>query len=183
MGYGYPAAPAEILLVDDDADCAYLTQRAFGQAKLRANLHHVDDGRKCLAFLRQQPPYAAAPVPDIVLLDLEMPVMDGRHVLAEIVKDESLKHLAVVVLTSQDEPADILRMYQLRCSSYIRKPPDYERYVEMIGKLADYWLSVVMFPGKRAVSEAMNDRSALEPARATADHKESPTPERVQSWR
>lgn len=183
MGYGCPAAPAEILLVDDDADCAYLTQRAFGQAKLRANLHHVDDGRKCLAFLRRQPPYSAAPVPDIVLLDLEMPVMDGRHVLAEIVKDESLKHLVVVVLTSQDEPADILRMYQLRCSAYICKPTDYERYVDMIGKFADYWLSVVMLPAKRAVSDPMNDRSPLEPVRASVDHKAPPTPERVQSWR
>ena len=141
---------AEILLVEDNEDYAYLTRRAFGQAKLAANLHHVNNGEKCLRFLRHQSPYTVAPVPDIILLDLDMPVMDGRQVLKEIVKDDALKHLAVVVLTSRDEQAEILRMYQLRCSSYICKPTEFHKYVEMIGKFADYWLSVVMLPTKRA---------------------------------
>ena len=182
MQYAYSSAPAEILLVDDDADYAYLTQRAFGQAKLRANLHHVDDGRKCLEFLRQQPPYAAAPVPDIVLLGLEIPVIDGRRVLAEIVKDESLRHLAVVVLTSQDEPADTLRMYQLRCSSYICKPTDYGRYVDMIGKFADYWLSVVTLPDKRAGRRTTNRLLDLEPALTLSDCTAPVTRDQV-PWR
>jgi chemotaxis family two-component system response regulator Rcp1 len=138
--------PAEILLVEDNEQYVYLTQRAFGKAKLIANLHHVDNGKKCLEFLRRQPPYASAPVPDIILLDLDMPVMDGRQVLAEIVKDEALKHLAVVVLTSGDEHSEILRMYQLRCNSYICKPMDFDKYVDMIKKFADYWLSVVKLP-------------------------------------
>jgi CheY-like chemotaxis protein len=140
------AIPAEILLVDDDEDYAFLTQQAFQLAKPVANLHHVSDGKKCLQFLRRQPPYSDAPVPDIVLLDLDMPVMDGRQVLAEIVEDEALKHLAVVVLTSRDERAEILRMYQLRCSSYICKPAEFDKYVDMIKKFADYWLSVVILP-------------------------------------
>ena len=140
--------PAEILLVDDDENYVYLTQRAFEQAKLSANLHHVDNGKKCLQFLRRQPPYSTAPVPDIVLLDIDMPVMDGRHVLAEIVKDEALKHLAVVVLSSRDEHAEILRMYRLRCSSYICKPAEFDQYMDMIRKFADYWLSVVMLPSR-----------------------------------
>lgn len=144
--------PAEILLVEDNEDYVYLAQRAFGKAKLPANLHHVNDGKKCLRFLRRQFPYGMAPVPDIILLDLDMPVMDGRQVLAEIVKDESLKHLAVVVLTSGDEYNEILRMYQLRCNSYICKPRDFDKYVDMIRKFADYWLSVVMLPTKRAGS-------------------------------
>ena len=138
--------PAEILLVEDNEDYVYLAQRAFGKAKLAANLHHVNDGEKCLRFLRHQFPYGIAPVPDIILLDLDMPVMDGRQVLAEIVRDESLRHLAVVVLTSQDEHDEVLRMYQLRCNSYIRKPLDFDKYVDMIRKLTDYWLSVVMLP-------------------------------------
>jgi two-component system response regulator len=137
---------AEILLVDDDENYAFLTQQAFRLAKLIANLHHVTDGKECLKFLRRQPPYSDAPLPDIVLLDLDMPVMDGRQVLAEIVKDDALKHLAVVVLTSRDEHAEILRMYQLRCSSYVCKPVEFDKYVDVIKKLADYWLSVVMLP-------------------------------------
>ena len=144
--------PAEILLVEDNDDYVYLAQRAFGKAKLVANLHHVNDGRKCLGFLRRQPPYGNAPVPDLILLDLDMPVMDGRRVLAEIVKDESLKHLAVVVLTSGDEDREILRMYQLGCNSYICKPVDFDKYVDMVKTLADYWLSVVMLPNNRAAS-------------------------------
>ena len=146
MGNAYAETPAEILLVDDDEDYVCLTRQAFEQAQLFANLHHVNNGKKCLAFLRRQPPYATAPVPDIVLLDIEMPVMDGRQVLAEIVKDEALKHLAVVVLTTRDEHAEILRMYQLRCSSYICKPAEFDKYVDVIKKVADYWLSVVMLP-------------------------------------
>jgi CheY-like chemotaxis protein len=144
------AKPSEILLVDDDENYVYLTQQAFKQAKLGANLHHVNDGRKCLQFLRRQPPYADAPVPDIVLLDIEMPVMDGRQVMAEIVKDDALKHLAVVVLSSRDEHAEILSMYQLRCSSYICKPAEFDKYVDVIKKLADYWLSVVVLPSRLA---------------------------------
>ena len=143
--------PLEILLVEDNRHYAQLTQRAFSQARLDANLHHVDNGRKCLAFLRREPPYALAPVPDIILLDLDMPVMDGREVLGEIIRDDALKHLAVVVLTTQDEHAEVLRMYRLRCSSYICKPVDFDKYVEMIRKFADYWLSVALLPTRGGI--------------------------------
>jgi len=143
--------PAEILLVDDDDDYVYLTRRAFEQANLTANLHHVNNGRKCLEFLRRQPPYSNAPVPDIVLLDIDMPVMNGRQVMAEIVNDEALKHLAVVVLTSRDEHAEILQMYQLRCNSYICKPAEFDKYVDVIRRFADYWLSIVMLPPRDRV--------------------------------
>lgn len=143
------AAPAEILLVDDDEDYAYLTRRAFGQVRSAANVHHVDDGKKAMAFLRKLPPYADVPAPDIVLLDLDMPVMDGRQVLAEIVDDAALRHLPVVVLTSRDRPADAWPLYQLRCSSYVCKRTDFDDHVDMIRTLADYWLSVVMLPARR----------------------------------
>jgi len=165
MVYAPAVTPAEILLVEDDEAYAYITRQAFGQAKLIANLHHVNNGKKCLDFLRQKPPYTAAPVPDVVLLDLDMPVMDGRQVLAEIVKDEALKHLAVVVLTTQDEHAEILRMYQLRCSSYICKPTEFDKYVDMIKKFADYWLSVVMLPPKADGKERMASGSFFQSAK------------------
>jgi len=138
--------PAEILLVEDNEDDVFLTRMAFEQAKLIVNLHHVDDGEKCMAFLRKQPPYADAPTPDLILLDLNLPVMDGREVLAEIVKDEALKHLAVVVLTTSYEAEDIATMYKLRCNSYITKPVDFEKFVDAVRKLQDYWFTVVILP-------------------------------------
>lgn len=142
------ATPVEMLLVDDDETFLQLTRFAFHKANLQVNLHHVNDGSKCLAYLRRQAPYTAAPVPDIVLLDIEMPVMDGREVLAEIVRDDALKHLAVVVLTSRDEHAEILRMYRLRCNSYIFKPTDFDKFVDVMRKFADYWFSVATLPSR-----------------------------------
>jgi CheY-like chemotaxis protein len=124
---------AEILLVDDNEDDVFLTREAFEAARLRVHLHHVDNGEKCLQFLRRQPPYENAPTPDMILLDMHMPVMDGHEVLSEIVKDESLRHLPVVVLTTSYEADDIQKMYGLRCSSYITKPIDFDNFVEAIG--------------------------------------------------
>lgn len=137
---------AEILLVDDNEDDVYLTREAFDAASLRVNLHHVDNGEKCLQFLRKQEPYANVPSPDLILLDMHMPVMDGYEVLKEIVKDDKLRHLPVVVLTTSYEAADIQKMYGLRCSSYITKPVDFDNFVKAIGQLAGYWLTVVVTP-------------------------------------
>ena len=137
---------AEILLVDDNEDDVYLTREAFDAASLRVNLHHVDNGEKCLQFLRKQGPYANVPSPDLILLDMHMPVMDGHEVLKEIVKDDKLRHLPVVVLTTSYEAADIQKMYGLRCSSYITKPVDFDNFVKAIGQLAGYWLTVVVMP-------------------------------------
>ena len=137
---------AEILLVDDNEDDVYLTREAFDAASLRVNLHHVDNGEKCLQFLRKQGPYANVPSPDLILLDMHMPVMDGHEVLKEIVKDDKLRHLPVVVLTTSYEAADIQKMYGLRCSSYITKPVDFDNFVNSVGQLAGYWLTVVVTP-------------------------------------
>jgi CheY-like chemotaxis protein len=137
---------AEILLVEDNEDDVFLTREAFDAASLRVNLHHVDNGEKCLQYLRRQGTYADAPAPDLILLDMHMPVMDGYEVLAEIVRDERLRHFPVVVLTTSYEAADIRKMYGLRCSSYITKPVDFENFVGMISQLAGYWLTVVVVP-------------------------------------
>lgn len=137
---------AEILLVDDNDDDVYLTREAFDAASLRVHLHHVENGEKCLQFLRKQGPYANVPSPDLILLDMHMPVMDGHEVLKEIVKDDKLRHLPVVVLTTSYEAADIQKMYGLRCSSYITKPVDFNNFVKAIGQLAGYWLTVVVTP-------------------------------------
>lgn len=137
---------AEILLVEDNEDDVFLTREAFDAASLKVNLNHVDNGEKCLQYLRQEGVYAGSPAPDLILLDMHMPVMDGYEVLSEIVKDERLRHFPVVVLTTSYEAADIKKMYGLRCSSYITKPVDFESFVKVIAQLAGYWLTVVVVP-------------------------------------
>ncbi len=137
---------AEILLVEDNEDDVFLTREAFEAASLRVNLHHVENGEKCLQFLRKQGAYANAPTPDLILLDMNMPVMDGHEVLSIMVADDQLNHFPVVVLTTSYEAADIQKMYKLRCNSYITKPVDFDNFVEAIGKLAGYWLTVVVVP-------------------------------------
>jgi two-component system, chemotaxis family, response regulator Rcp1 len=139
--------PAEILLVEDEENEVELTKEGFARANLMVNLHHVDDGEKCLAFLRKQVPYADVPTPDLILLDLNMPRMDGREVMAEIVRDEALRHLPVVVLTTSSAEEDILEMYRLRCNSYIIKPVGFEEFVQAITLLGGYWLTLTMLPG------------------------------------
>ncbi|WP_395059904.1 response regulator [Polaromonas sp.] len=143
---------AEILLVEDNEDDVFLTREAFDAASLRVHLHHVDNGVKCLQFLRKQGDYAAAPSPDLILLDMHMPVMNGFEVLSEIVKDEQLRHLPVVVLTTSYEAADIQKMYGLRCNSYITKPVDFGNFVKVIGELAGYWLTVVVVVPEPGIS-------------------------------
>lgn len=139
--------PAEILLVEDNDNDVELTRVGFKKSKLMVNLHHAKDGEECMAFIRKEGKYAAAPTPDIILLDLNMPRMDGREVLAEISRDASLRYLPVVILTTSREEQEILKMYQLRCSSYIVKPVDFGQFVRAIQSFTDYWLTVVVLPG------------------------------------
>jgi len=138
--------PAEILLVEDNENDVVLTRQGFKLAKLSANLHHARNGEECLAFLRQQGEYAQSPTPDLILLDLNMPRMDGRAVLAELVADEKLRHLPVVILTTSAEEQEVLRMYQLRCSSYIVKPVDFDEFLRVIRLVSEYWFTVVVLP-------------------------------------
>ena len=135
-----------VLLVEDNEDDVYLTREAFESGGLRVNLHHVDNGVKCLQFLRREGIYGDAPTPDIILLDMHMPLMDGHDVLTEIVKDPKLQHLVVVVLTTSGEASDIRKMYDLRCNSYITKPVDFDNFTKLISGLTGYWLTVVKLP-------------------------------------
>ena len=138
--------PVELLLVEDNENDVRLTEISFQRSKLAVNMHHVENGEKCLAFLRKEDDFADAVTPDLILLDLNMPVMDGREVLAEIVKDDKLKHLPVVVLTTSDDERDVLSMYKLRCSSYVTKPVDFNKFQEIIQNLNSYWFTIVMTP-------------------------------------
>ena len=142
----FASRPAEILLVEDNENDVVLTRQGFRNSSPPVNLHHVSDGVECMAFLRHEGPYAAAPVPDLVLLDLNMPRMDGREVLAELVADERLRHLPVVILTTSAEEREILNMYRLRCSSYIVKPIDFKEFQRLIRLITEYWFTAVALP-------------------------------------
>jgi two-component system, chemotaxis family, response regulator Rcp1 len=137
---------AEVLLVEDNEDDVILTRESFRLAKLIVNLHVVENGKECMDFLRHKPPFENAPRVGLVLLDLNMPVMDGREVLSAINADESLHHLPVIVLTTSATEVDILKMYKLRCNSYIVKPVRFEEFVEVIKTLGEYWLALVALP-------------------------------------
>jgi two-component system, chemotaxis family, response regulator Rcp1 len=137
---------AIVLLVEDNEDHAFLTRESFTEAKLQVDLHHVDNGEKCMAFLRRLPPYENAPRPDILLLDIHMPRMDGYEVMEAISKDESLHSLPVIVLTTSADIIDVDRMYGLRCSSFIKKPVDFDGFTKAMRDIAGYWFSLVVLP-------------------------------------
>lgn len=143
---------AVILLVEDNEDDVILMKQGFKRSKLLVDLHHVKDGIECMEFLHQEGEYADAPRPDLILLDLNMPRMDGREVLDSIVKDENLRYIPVVILTTSRNPAEIREMYELRCSSYIVKPVDFEQFQRVVQLIGDYWFTVVVLPGSQSGS-------------------------------
>ena len=138
--------PAEVLLVEDNDNDVELTRLAFKRAKFAVNLRRAENGEECMAFLRKEGPDASAPTPDLVLLDLNMPRMGGLEVLKEVAKDEGLRQLPIVVLTSSRADADVLNSYKLRCSSYLVKPIEFEAFAEMIQAFADYWFEWALLP-------------------------------------
>jgi chemotaxis family two-component system response regulator Rcp1 len=145
--------PAEILLAEDNDNDVELTRQGFKRAKLLVNLHCVRDGEECLAFLRKQGEYMNAPTPDLILLDLNMPKIGGREVLAEIMGDDRLKSLPVVVLSTSEEGEEILKMYKMRCNSYIVKPVDFEQFLKVVRAIAEYWFTVVVLPTRSSAEE------------------------------
>ncbi|MGB5056359.1 MAG: response regulator [Nitrospirales bacterium] len=144
--------PIEILLIEDNPADIRLTQEAFREARLQNTLHVVQDGVSAMAFIRQTAPFQQAPRPDLILLDLNLPKKDGREVLKEIKSDPHIRTIPVVVLTTSDDEADVLRSYDLHANAYLVKPIDILQFIKMIQSLEDFWLSVVKLPPK--VSES-----------------------------
>jgi chemotaxis family two-component system response regulator Rcp1 len=138
--------PAVILLAEDNDNDVVITKLGFQRAKFAVQLHHVANGEECMAFLRKEGRYADAPTPDIILLDLNMPRMDGIEVMQEIGKDAQLAHLVIVVLTSSKADEDVLRSYKLRCNSYLVKPINFDEFAKMVQSLGDYWFTLVTLP-------------------------------------
>jgi two-component system, chemotaxis family, response regulator Rcp1 len=138
--------PAEILLSEDNDNDAELLRICFKRTKFAVNLHHVHNGEECLAFLRKEGAYADVPTPDLILLDLNMPRMDGREVLAAITRDNRLQHLPIVILTTSDAQRDVFLSYKLRCNSYIVKPVGFEQFAAVVQSIAHYWFALVELP-------------------------------------
>jgi CheY-like chemotaxis protein len=138
--------PIEILLVEDSPGDVRLTVEALRDGKVRNNLHVVGDGVDALAFLHREGQYTDAPVPDLVLLDLNLPKKDGREVLAEIKSDPRLKRIPVVVLTTSNAEQDVLKSYDLHANCYITKPVDLDQFIRVVRTIEDFWLAVVRLP-------------------------------------
>lgn len=141
--------PAIILLVEDDLGDQELTRRALAQGEIDNELHIVNDGEEALDYLFRRGQFAdpqSSPRPDLVLLDLNMPKVDGKQVLEEIRKDKSLRRLSVVVLTTSSQEHDILLSYDLGIQSFITKPVDMKQFMEVVQTLKKYWFKTVALP-------------------------------------
>ena len=136
----------EILMVEDSPIDVLIAREALQQAKVLNNLSVTENGVEALAFLRRENQYAGAPRPDLILLDLNMPRMDGREVLQELKADPELKCIPVVVLTTSKAEEDIVKSYGLHANCYITKPVDFERFVAVVQTIQDFWFTVVTLP-------------------------------------
>ena len=138
--------PAHVLLVEDNQDDIELTLEALKDSKVSMQIEVVTDGMAAMEFLHREGKYADKPRPDLVLLDLNLPKMDGREVLKEIRADENLTDIPVVVLTTSEDEGDILRAYKLHANCYIAKPVDFNRFTEIIRQVEGFWLQLVKLP-------------------------------------
>lgn len=141
-----PSSPVEILLVEDNPGDMRLTQEALKEGKVYNNLHWAKDGVEALEFLRRQGKHANSPRPDIILLDLNLPRKDGREVLEEVKRDDKLKHIPVVVLTTSKAEEDVARSYELHANCYVTKPVDLEKFISVVHAIDRFWLTVVTLP-------------------------------------
>jgi len=138
----------EVLLVEDNYNDFFFTQEGFKEAGVTAHLNHVENGRECMAFLRREGGYQLAARPDLILLDINMPYMDGRQVLEQVRNDELLKTLPVVVLTTSNRNTDISDMYRLYCNAYFVKPIDFDEFIATIRLLGEFWFHKAKLPPK-----------------------------------
>ncbi|ASF08519.1 MULTISPECIES: response regulator [Nocardia] len=141
-----PGQPIDILLIEDDPGDELMTREAFEDNKIGNTLHVAHDGQEALDFLYRQGEHADAPLPDLILLDLNLPKYDGRQVLERIKADPDLAHIPVVVLTTSAAEEDILRSYKLHANAYVTKPVDLDQFVAAIKHIDDFFVQVVRLP-------------------------------------
>jgi len=135
-----------VLLVEDSPGDVRLTREAFRDAAESIELHVATDGVEAMAFLKREGVHSRAPRPDFILLDLNLPRMDGREVLALIKEDDSLKTIPTVILTTSDSEADILKSYQLRANCFLSKPVQLDSFEGMVRSITEFWLTTVKLP-------------------------------------
>jgi CheY-like chemotaxis protein len=136
----------DVLMVDDDDGDVLMTREAFEYYKVRNRLHVVSDGEQALQFLRRQGPYADAPRPGLILLDVNLPRLSGLEVLAELKRDPDLLVIPVVMLTTSRAEEDIIRSYSLHANAFVTKPVDFEHFMEAIRQIDNFFLTLVCLP-------------------------------------
>jgi CheY-like chemotaxis protein len=141
-----PVRPIEVLLVEDDEGDVLMTREALAEGKVLNRLNVVNDGVEAVAYLRREGAYDGATRPDLILLDLNLPKKDGRQVLEEVKADEDLRRIPVIVLTTSAADEDVLRSYNLHANAYVTKPVDFDRFVDVIRQIDDFFISVVRLP-------------------------------------
>ena len=144
--------PIEVLLVEDSPGDVRLTREAFRDANGAIHLNVANDGVEAMAFLRKTGKHVDAPRPDLILLDLNLPKMDGREVLAHIKDDESLRLIPTVILTTSDSEADIAKSYQLQANCYLSKPVQLDAFESLVKSINDFWLVKVKLPQQQGKS-------------------------------
>ena len=140
--------PVDILLVDDNPADVDLTREALRDARMLNRMYVASDGVEALAFLRREGQHAGAPRPDLILLDLNMPRMDGRELLGHIKADPELKRIPVVVLTTSEAETDILKTYDLHANCFVTKPVELDQFVEVAKSIEGFWLTLVKLPSR-----------------------------------
>jgi CheY-like chemotaxis protein len=148
----HQARPAEILLVEDSPADILLTREIFEESKILATLHVVEDGQAALEYLQRAKGREDAVVPDLILLDLNLPKKGGIEVLQEIKADPDLRRVPVVMLTTSEDEVDVLESYDRHANSYITKPIDFEQFTQVVRTLEDFWFSIVRLPSRNPSS-------------------------------
>ena len=138
----------DVLLVEDEPGDILMTREAFEHNKVRNRLSVVADGVSALEFLRKEGEHVDAPTPDLVLLDLNLPRMDGREVLEAMKSDEKLRAIPVVVLTTSEAEEDVVRSYSLHANAYVTKPVDFDRFIDVVRQIDEFFVEVVRLPGR-----------------------------------
>jgi CheY-like chemotaxis protein len=141
-----PSVPVEILLVEDDPGDVLMTKEALEEGKLLHTLRVLDNGEDAVRYLQKEPPYEDVPRPDLVLLDLNLPRLDGREVLSIIKADRSLRQIPCVVLTTSDAEDDVSRSYDLHANAYVTKPVDFRAFTAVVRQIDDFFFTIVRLP-------------------------------------